>query len=313
VLFKNLQPGFQTYFRMKRHSHHTPENVKDSSQSLALAFILNLIFFVVEIIGGLLTNSIAILSDAVHDLGDTVTVGFSWLMERYAKKKATDKLTFGYRRFSLVGAITSSFVLLLGSVFILSQTIPRLFNPESVHPEGMLGLAILGILINGIAVFRLRKGEKINERVIFLHLMEDVLGWSAVLIISILLLFFDMLILDPLLSIVITIFIVSKIIPNIKNILKIFLQYSPDDLDIQKIKELLMRNDFIDNVHDIHLWSLDGRFTVLSCHIASNKDLSLTEIEKEKINIKRALNELGIEHITLEFEPNSKICKDCDL
>jgi cobalt-zinc-cadmium efflux system protein len=298
---------------MDKHIHHIWENTKDSSSNLAHAFVLNLSFSIIEIIGGLLTNSIAILSNAVHDLGDTATIGFSWLMERYSRKKATDKLTFGYRRFSLVGAITSSFVLLFGSVFILTQAIPRLFDPESVHPSGMLGLAILGISINGIAVFRLKKGDKINERVIFLHLMEDVLGWSAILIISIIFLFFDLPILDPLLSIVITIFIISKILPNIKNILKIFLQYSPDDIDIKKIKELLIGNELIDNVHDIHLWSLDGRFTVLSCHIACNKNISLTEIEKEKTKLKRALNELGIQHITLEFEPNWKICEECDL
>ncbi len=211
---------------MHKHNHHTSESSTDSNSNLTIGFLLNLSFSIIEIIGGLLTNGIAILSDAVHDLGDTATIGFSWLMERYSSKKQTDKLTFGYRRFSLLGAITSSFVLLFGSMFILTQAIPRLFNPESVHPKGMLGLAIIGILINGIAVFRLRKGEKIDERVIFLHLLEDVLGWSAIMIISIILLFFDMPILDPLLSIVITIFIISKILPNIKkhpkNIFSIF-------------------------------------------------------------------------------------------
>jgi cobalt-zinc-cadmium efflux system protein len=295
------------------HTHDTPERATDSSSNLAMAFILNLCFSVIEIIGGLLTNSIAILSDAVHDLGDTITIGFSWLMERYSKKKATVELTFGYRRFSLVGAIVSSFVLLLGSVFILTEAIPRLFNIEPVFPQGMLGLAIAGIVVNGIAVYRLRKGKKLNERVIFLHLLEDVLGWSAVLIISIVLLFHDLPILDPLLSIIITIFIISKIIPNIKNILKIFLQYSPADIDIQKIKQLLMENPLVHNVHDMHLWSLDGRFTLFSCHIACKKNISLVDLEKEKTNLKRILHEMGIEHITLEFEPNSKICTDCNL
>jgi cobalt-zinc-cadmium efflux system protein len=293
--------------------HYAAKSATDSSSNLAIAFVLNLSFFVIEIIGGLLTNSIAILSDAVHDLGDTATIGFSWLLERYSKKKATNELTFGYKRFSLVGAITSSFVLLFGSVFILTEAVHRLFNPEPVYAQGMLGLAIIGILVNGLAVFRLRKGKKINERVIFLHLLEDVLGWSAVLIISILLLFFDIPILDPLLSIIITIFIMSKIIPNIKNILKIFLQYSPDEIDLQKIKKLITDNELVDNVHDIHLWSLDGRFTVFSCHIASKKNISLVDLEKEKTKLKRALRELGIEHITIEFEPNSKICKECDL
>ena len=177
----------------------------------------------------------------------------------------------------------------------------------------MLGFALIGIFINGIAVYRLRKGKKLNERFIFLHLLEDVLGWIAILTVSIILLFYKIPILDPLLSIAITIFIISKIIPNIKQTLKIFLQYSPDNIEIRNIRELLTNKDYVDNVHDLHLWSLDGRFTVFSCHISCNKNLSLVEIEKEKAKIKKELNEIGIEHITLEFEPNSKICIDCGL
>ena len=298
---------------MHKHNHNHSHHHHSHHSNLKIAFLLNLSFAIVEIIGGLLTNSIAILSDAVHDLGDTATIGFSWLMEKHSEKKRTDDLTFGYKRFSLIGAIVSSFVLLFGSLFILTQAIPRLLNPQPVHAEGMLGLALVGIAVNGLAVFRLRKGKKINERVIFLHLLEDVLGWAAVLVVSILLIFFDMPILDPLLSIIITIFIISKIIPNIKHTLKIFLQYSPEDYDIQKIKKLIKNFEFVDNIHDIHLWSLDGNYTILSCHISINKNLSLTDTEKEKVKIKKALNEYGINHITIEFELNSKICKECHL
>ena len=288
------------------HTHHSTLNIR-------IAFLLNLSFSVIELIGGLMTNSIAILSDAVHDLGDTASIGFAWLMEKYARKKRNDDLTYGYKRFSLVGAIVSSFVLLFGSVFILTQAISRLLNPQTVHAEGMLGLALLGITINGIAVFRLRKGQKINERVIFLHLLEDVLGWVAVLVVSILLLFFNIPILDPLLSIVITIFIISKIIPNIKQTLKIFLQYSPADYDLQELKKLILKNELVDDVHDIHLWSLDGHYTVFSCHVSSNQNLSLVELEDEKTKLKKILATHGIEHATIEFEPNTKVCKECGL
>ena len=298
---------------MSKHHHHISNHSSDSSPNLSIAFFLNSGFSIIEIIGALLTNSIAILSDAVHDLGDTATIGFSWLMERYSKKKRTDDLTFGYRRFSLIGAIVSSVVLLFGSVLILTQAIPRLLHPQDVSPEGMFGFALLGIIINGIAVFKLRKGKKLNERVIFLHLLEDVLGWTAILIVSIILFFYDIPILDPLLSIAITIFIISKIIPNIKQTLKIFLQYSPDNIELKKIRALLEKKDFIENVHDLHLWSLDGIFTVFSCHISCSENLSLVEIEKEKSKIKKELNDIGIKHITLEFEPDSKICIECNL
>lgn len=298
---------------MHYHHDHSKNHFSDSSVNLSIAFFLNVGFSIIEIIGGLLTNSIAILSDAVHDLGDTVIIGFSWLMERYAQRKHTEDLTFGYKRFSLVGAILSSLVLLFGSVFILTRAVPRLLYPETVHPQGMLGLALLGIIINGFGVLKLRQGKKINERIIFLHLLEDVLGWMAILAVSIILMFYNIPVLDPLLSIAITIFIISKIVPNIKQTLKIFLQYSPDNIEIKQIKTLLEKIHYIDNVHDLHLWSLDGNYTVLSCHISINKNLTIIEMEKEKLKIKKMLYELGIAHVTIEFEPDSKICDECDL
>lgn len=283
------------------------------ASKLRIAFWLNLVFLVIEVVGGILTNSMAILSDAVHDLGDTGSIGFSWLMERYSRKGRTRALTFGYRRFSLMGALVSSLVLFFGSVFILTQAIPRLIHPQTVHPRGMLGLAVLGILVNGIAVWKLRGGRKINERVISLHLLEDVLGWTAILVVSILLLFFDLPFLDPLLSILITGFILAKIIPNIRQTVKVFLQYSPGDYDLREIEDLIRQNPRVADVHDLHIWSLDGSYTVLTGHVAFNQNLTLAELAREQKTIKDSLRELGIDHITLESEPHDKTCRDCTL
>ena len=190
------------------HSHnHSEGNIK-------IAFFLNLGFTIVEIIGGLYTNSLAILSDALHDLGDSLSLGLSWYFQRLSKKGSTKKFSYGYKRFSLLGAIINSIVLVVGSIFILSKAIPELFNPEETNAQGMLYLAILGVVVNGAAVFKLRKGKSLNEKVVSLHLLEDVLGWVAVLIGSIVMIYFDLPFVDPLLSILISIFVLYNVYRN---------------------------------------------------------------------------------------------------
>jgi cobalt-zinc-cadmium efflux system protein len=212
-----------------------------------------------------------------------------------------------------MGALVSALVLFFGSIFILTQAVPRLINPQTVYPRGMLGLAILGIVVNGIAVWKLKGGRKVNERVISLHLLEDVLGWTAILLVSILLLFFDLPFLDPLLSILITGFILVKIIPNIRQTVKVFLQYSPGEYDLRQIEESIRQNPGVADVHDLHIWSLDGTYTVLTGHVAFSRNLSLVELDREQETIKDSLRDLGIDHITLESELHDKTCRDCKL
>jgi len=290
------------------HNHHHHGIVKN----IRFAFFLNLGFTVVEIVGGFLTNSVAILSDAVHDLGDTVTLAISWSLENLSEKEATEKLTFGYKRFSLLGALISSVILLAGSAFILTEAIPRLFHPEEVNPEGMIVLSIIGVLINGIAVLKLRGGKKLNEQVVRLHLLEDAFGWIAVLIVSIILKITYIPVLDPILSIGITVFILFKIIPRLRDAVKIFLQYSPANIDIQEIKNELMKIDMVEDIHDIHLWSIDGTYNIFSSHVALSKDLCIENTAVIKEAIRAVLSEYGIQHVTLEFEIIGDSCVSCD-
>ena len=300
------------------HVHHSGNDEhtggsSHTSKGLKIAFLLNLGFLVVEIVGGVLTNSVAILSDAVHDLGDTVTIFVSWLLERFSTKKRTVNHTYGFRRLSVLGALISAVVLILGSAFILYEAIPRLLAPEEVSPRGMLVLALVGTIVNGIAVLRLRGGRKISERVVFLHLLEDVMGWMAVLVVSVVLLFVDLPILDPILSLGITIFVLSKIIPNLKAALHIFLQYAPKEVAVEEVKSRLESIDSITDVHDIHVWSLDGEYTVLSAHVVIDKDLSLSGLAGVRAQVRDHLKNIGIDHQTIEFEATAEICADCDL
>jgi cobalt-zinc-cadmium efflux system protein len=291
-------------------SHHDHNH---SIQNLKAVFFLNLFFTVIEIVGGLLTNSVAILSDAVHDFGDSLALATAWVLERLSGKRRTDSQTFGYRRFSVLGALISSIVLIVGSVFILSEAIPRLFSPEAVNPEGMMAISILGIVVNGLAVLRLRGARKLNERVVFLHLLEDVLGWAGVLIVSVVLLFWNIPILDPILSIAITAFVLYKIVPNIRSVIKVLLQFSPGGMDLKRIESTLKGIDSLIEVHDMHLWSLDGHYNVFTAHVVVDDNLNLVQLEEMKRSIRERLVRMGIDHSTVEFEPSSRVCPDCDL
>lgn len=286
------------------HGHHHHADVKN----IKVAFFLNFSFTLVEIAGGLFTNSMAILSDAVHDLGDSLSLALAWYFQKMAKKGSTQSYSYGYKRFSLLGALINSIVLVAGSLFILSVTIPRLFNPEHTNVQGMFVLAIVGILVNGAAVLRLKKGTSLNEKVVSLHLLEDVLGWAAILIGSVIMYFFDLPIIDPLLSIGITIFILSNVYKNIRQSLRIILQGTPDELDSQEITALLKQFKSIENVHDLHIWSIDGTYNILTVHVVLNQGFDTKNTPALKNDIRQALQEKGIQHATIEFETAGEEC-----
>ena len=269
----------------------------------SIAFFLNAAFVVIEIIGGLLTNSIAILSDAVHDLGDSLTLGLSWVLEKRSRRPGNSRYTYGYKRLSLVGALMNAIVLLVGSGFIIANAIPRLFSPEPIDAKGMIILAVLGIIINGAAVLRLKKGTKIAEKVVSLHLLEDVLGWFAVLIVSIILLFADIPILDPILSLLITAFVLKNVVQNFGQIIKIFLQAVPDGYNIAEIENKVIElHPSILEIHGTKLWTLDGDSNIMTFHMCVKNKPDINEIVGLKRSVKNTLHELGIEDVTIEIE-----------
>ena len=289
------------------HSHnHSEGNVK-------VAFFLNLSFTIIEIIGGLYTNSLAILSDALHDLGDSLSLGLSWYFQKLSKKGRTKTFSYGYKRFSLLGAIINSIVLVAGSIFILTKAIPELFNPEETNVEGMLYLSILGIVVNGAAVFKLRKGESLNEKVVSLHLLEDVLGWVAVLIGSIIMMFTDAPFIDPLLSVLISLFVLYNVYKNLRKSMLVILQGIPEDVSLDDIREKLKDISEITDIHDNHVWSMDGEYNILTIHLRLDKDYKLSEQAKLKEKVKSQLKDESINHITIEFEGQNENCRleDC--
>lgn len=287
------------------HHHESPSGEKN----VRLAFFLNVFFALVEIAGSFLTNSVAIFSSALHDLGDSLSLGLAWYFQRLSGRQRDQQFSFGYARFSVLGALINSMVLLFGAVFIISKAVPRIIDPEPIHTQGMFWFALIGITLNGIAAWRLKKGDSVNEKVISLHLVEDVLGWAAVLTGSIILMFKDVPGLDPILSILITIYILWNVFKNLKSALRIFLQGTPQESVVADIEKQLLAINDVAGIHDLHLWSMDGLYHVLSLHITVAHDMTLQETKKLKLAIRNRLEELGIQHTTVEIEQEDEVCE----
>jgi cobalt-zinc-cadmium efflux system protein len=298
--------------KMGHHHDHTHSHTHDhglaDTGNIKVAFFLNLVFTLIELVGGILTNSVAILSDALHDLGDSLSLGLAWYFQKLSKKGRNRAFSYGYKRFSLFGAIINSIVLVIGSVIILMETIPRLANPEAPDAKGMIFLAILGVVVNGAAVLRLKKGDSLNERVVSLHLLEDVLGWVAVLIGAIVMFFFDLPIIDPILSILIAAYVLFNVYRNLKTTFFIVMQGVPSETDLQTIRDYLLSVEGVNDIHDLHVWSMDGNYNVLTVHLTISEDKLIEELSELKKVIRHSLLDLGIAHATLEFEIESEKC-----
>jgi cobalt-zinc-cadmium efflux system protein len=290
--------------------HHHLHHQGSGNNNIAWAFFLNLGFTLVEFIGGIWFNSAAIMADAVHDLGDSFAIGLAWIFQILSVKAANQHYSYGYRRFSLLAALINSGILLVGAIWIVTVTLPRLFAPQMPNAQGMVVLAILGCLVNGYAVYKLSKGTSLNERALNLHLLEDVLGWVAILVVAVVLNFVDWPILDPILSLIFTVFIVYGAISILRSTGKVFLQAVPDQGVHQAIRQKLEHLDQVDGVHHLHLWSLDGEHHVLTAHLVLAEHLSAPSQKQLKATIATHLAEFNLAHTTIEFEWPGEVCRD---
>ena len=294
---------------MHKHAH----DQTGESDRIGLAFILNFCFTIIEFIGGWLTNSTAIMADAIHDLGDTLSIGLAWILGKLSKKNADSRFTYGYRRLSLLGALVNGAVLLLGSLWILYEAIPRLWEPVMPHVPGMFWLAILGVVVNSFAAYKLSQGKTLNERILNWHLLEDVLGWVAVLIVSIVLLFVEWPILDPVLSIVFTLFILSNVARNTITTIKLFLQAVPDESVRKEVQQKLESIKHVTSVHHLHFWSLDGEHHVLTAHLVLDSCLDTNLQKRVKNQVEDSLKQYGFSHTTIELEQAEEVCRDTNI
>ena len=275
-----------------------------TENNILIAFILNIAFSIFEFLGGLFTNSISILSDSLHDLGDAISIGISYFMEKKSKKHADNKYTYGYIRYSVLGGVITTTILLVGSILVIVGAVKRIINPVEVNYSGMIILAIIGVILNFIAAYVTREGDSINQKAVNLHMLEDVLGWIVVLIGAIIMNFTDIRIIDPIMSIGVAIFILINSLKNLKKVLDLFLEKTPEDVDIEELKEHLLNINGVDDIHHIHVWSIDGYNNYATMHIVS-KSKDINKIKKE---IREELEEHNICHAILETE--DEVCDD---
>lgn len=298
----------------KGHSHgshnhgHAHGHAHGSSGNLKTAFLLNLTFTIIEVIGGLWTNSIAILSDAVHDLGDSMSLGLAWYFDRLSQRGRTAKNTYGYRRYSLLGGLITGLVLIVGLGFVLWNAVSRLFSPEEVNAPGMMALAVVGVLFNGAAVLRVRSGSSLTEQVVSWHLLEDTLGWVAVLVGAAVMTVWDLPIIDPILSIGISLFVLINVVRNLRKVFHVFIQRVPDSFDVDAFEQAVLQHPKVLSMHHTHSWTVDGEVHVLTTHLVMRKDATREDMIGAKARVRELLDEHTFEHVTVDVELEGELC-----
>ena len=281
------------------------EKIK-TEKNILIAFILNLSFSIFEFFGGMFTNSVAILSDSIHDMGDALSIGISFFLEKKSKKKPDNNYTYGYVRYSVLGGLITTCILMVGSILVIYSSIKRIINPVEVNYKGMIIFAVVGVVLNFIAAYLTREGDSINQKSVNLHMLEDVLGWVVVLIGAIIMNFTDIRIIDPIMSIGVAAFILINTLKNLKQILDLFLEKAPHNINIDELKEHLLKIDEVENIHHIHVWSIDGYNNYATMHIVTKSN----NIKEVKQKIREELEEHGICHAILETE--DEICNEVE-
>ena len=276
-----------------------------TEKNIFFAFILNLAFSVFEFIGGVFTGSVAIISDALHDIGDATSIGVAFFLEKKSKKQPDKKYTYGYARYSVIGSGLTTLILLLGSAMIIYNAVLRIISPTEINYNGMIIFAIVGVCVNLGAALLTRDGDSLNQKAVNLHMLEDVLGWIVVLVGAIVMRFTDFYIIDPLMSIGVAIFILINALKNLKEILDLFLEKTPRDISIDEIAEHICEVEGVLSVHHIHVWSMDGHNNYATMHVVVKGDTHTI-----KHNIRGELKEHGIGHATLEIETEGEHCHE---
>lgn len=284
------------------HTHH------HSARNLAVAFGVNLLFVIIEIAGGLWTNSVAILTDALHDGGDCLSLGIAWYLQRLSSRQADARFTYGYRRFSSLGALTTGVVLLVGLFVVVWSAASRLRDPEPVFAPGMLGMAVLGVAMNGGAAWLLSGGTSLNEKVASWHLLEDTLGWIAVLVGSGIMIFTDSYWIDPLMAIGIACFVLWNVVRNLYQVGLVFLQHAPSEFDVESLDKLLAQIPGVVDTHHTHTWTLDGERHVFSTHLVMQAGTARSEIVAAKRQVHELLRTQHFDHVTIEVELTDEQC-----
>lgn len=277
-----------------------------ADRKILIAFVLNVLFSAIEFIGGIVTGSVAIVSDSIHDLGDALSIGMAYYLEKLSKKQPDNKYTYGYMRYSVLGSVITTIILIVGSVLIIWNSVDRIYHPVIINYDGMMVFAVIGMLINLGAAFVTHGGSSLNQKAINLHMLEDVLGWVVVLVGAVVMKLTDISIIDPLMSIGVALFILINATRMLIQAIDLFMEKVPDEVDIEEIKEHLMNIHGVDDVHHLHIWSLDGQRNYATVHVATVYD----DYREVKQMVKKEMAKHGITHVTIEIELDDEVCTD---
>jgi cobalt-zinc-cadmium efflux system protein len=288
------------------HLHHSHE----PKGNLKVAFLLNLAFTALEFVGGLWTNSVAILSDSLHDAGDSFSLGLAWYLQTLSRRRADATFTYGYRRFSTAGALVTGVVLLVGLGFVAVEAVQRLQDPEPVYVPGMIVLAVVGVLFNGAAAWLLHGGRSLNESMAQWHLLEDTLGWVVVLAGSAAMAAWELPIIDPLLSLLLAAFVMVNVLRNLRRVAHVLLQGAPPGFDLDGFERQVCEIPGIVGSHHTHTWTLDGEHHVFSTHLVLRRSATREEIMAVKQRIYELLKPLHFAHTTIEIELEGEPCSN---
>ena len=276
-----------------------------TEKNILMAFVLNLVFAILELFGGILTGSVAIVSDAIHDTGDAAGIGISYFLEKKSRRQPDDRYTYGYARYSVIGSFITTAMLLVGSAAVVYHAVRRTFEPTEINYDGMIILATVGVLVNVCAALLTREGGSLNQRAVNLHMLEDALGWIVTLIGAVVMKFTLFPIIDPIMSIAVAVFILVNAVKNLRETADLFLEKAPRDIKIEEIKAHLCKIGGVIDVHHIHVWSMDGQRHYATMHLVVSGDFA-----RIKHAVREELAEHGIAHATLELEEEGEACQD---
>lgn len=307
------------------------------------ALALNLFFSIFELIGGLWLQSMAIVSDALHDFGDALSLALGIWMEKKSQQSVDHRYSYGYRRFSLLASVFTGGILIAGSVFIFASSVERIFNPTPVNSLGMIFFAVLGVLVNAFAFRKIKeaghshghahghhhghhhehgsaqqcdhehsKHESTGHlRMWELHFIEDLVGWIIVLIGAVCIHLFQIFWLDPVLAMGLSIWMLWNVVKNLRGTVEILLQSTPSATLIPNIETFFGQQTELEGHHHLHVWSLDGQQHILTGHLVLKKNFTLEELGPFKTKMKAQLREkFRIKEATLEFEWEGEHCSD---
>lgn len=288
------------------HNHHHHDH-GNSQRNLLWTTLLNIVITVAEVIGGLLSNSLALLGDALHNFSDAVAVFIAYLANRISKRKSTPSKTFGYKRIEILAALFNAVVLIVICIFLFVEAVKRFSEPQEVKGMLMFVVASIGLVSNLIGMLLLHKHahNNLNIKAAYLHLLGDTLSSVLVIISGILIIYLKWYWIDPVITILIGLYIMKETFVILRQTINILMQFAPDEINIFDIKKEIELNPEIDNVHHVHIWCLNDNQVHFECHIDLKNDMLQSETETIRDNIKTMLHDkFGITHSTMQFEFN---------